>query len=227
MKIIALLASPHGLKGNTARLLKIVLEGAKKEGARTETIVINWTKVAPCLGCNVCHVKGRYRQRDDFEAIKEKIMQADALILATPNYIDQVSAQLKAFIDRCCGVVHCLGFEGRYGAAVLTSGGGGDKPIAGYLDQFLIKVGIRPVGGVWTAMRGIEGKDFPKDITKKALNLGKSIVAAVRDKPKAKKVKKEMKACRERMKALILYRKDEWPYEYKYWQEKRGIIAKD
>jgi multimeric flavodoxin WrbA len=41
MKIVALLGSPHGLKGNTARLLKIVLDGAKKEGARAETIMLS------------------------------------------------------------------------------------------------------------------------------------------------------------------------------------------
>jgi multimeric flavodoxin WrbA len=226
MKIIALLASPHGLKGNTARLLKIVIEGAKKAGARTETIIVNWKKVGPCIGCDICHIKGRCRQRDDFEAIKEKIMEADALILATPNYIDQVSAQLKAFIDRCCGVIHCLGFEGRYGAAVLTSGGGGDEPIAGYLDDFLIKVGIRPVGGVWTAMRGLDGKEFPADIAQKAFNLGEILVAAVRSKPKVKKVEKQMDACRERMQALVLYRKNEWPYEYQYWLEKQSSIAR-
>jgi multimeric flavodoxin WrbA len=220
MKIIAILASPHGLKGNTGRLLKIVLEGAKKEGAKVETILMNWEKVAPCLGCDVCHIKGRCKQKDDFESIKEKIINADALVLATPSYIDNVSAQLKAFMDRCCGVVHCLGFEGRYGAAVLTSGGGNEKPIAEAINGFLIKTGIRPVNGVWATMREISGKDFPKDITKQAMSLGKNIVDAVRSKPKNKKVEKQMNAFRERMRSLVLYRKEEWPYEYKYWQNK-------
>ncbi len=220
MKIIAILASPHGLKGNTARLLKIVLEGAKRKGAKTETIVLSGKSVAPCLGCNICHIKGKCRQKDDFEAIKEKIMGADALILATPNYIDQVSAQLKAFIDRCCGVVHCLGFEGRYGAAVITSGGGGDKPVAGYIERFLIKIGVRPVGSVCATMRGIEGSGFPGDIANKALALGEKIADSVNKKSKTKKVEREMNAFRERMKALIAYRKKEWPYECKYWETK-------
>ncbi len=127
MKIVALLASPHGLRGSTARLLKSVLEGAKSAGAKTETIVLTWDKVHPCLGCDGCHKTGRCRQKDDFEAIKEKILRADGLILATPNYIDYVSAQLKVFMDRCCGIVHCLGFEGRYGAVVVTSGGGAER----------------------------------------------------------------------------------------------------
>jgi len=221
MKIVALLGSPLGLKGNTARLLKIVLEAAKEEGARTETIVVNWKKVAPCLACDVCHIKGRCRQKDDFEAIKGKIMAADALIMATPNYIDHVSAQLKAFMDRCCGVVHCLGFEGRYGAAVVTSGGGNEKPIAEAMNYFLIETGIRPVGEVWATMMNVGEQDFPEDITNQALTLGKNIVAAVKNKIKTKKVEKQMQAFRKRMQSLVLYRKDEWHYEYKCWQEKK------
>ena len=221
MKIVALLGSPHGLKGNTARFLKIVLEGAKEEGARTETIVVNWKKVAPCLACDVCHIKGRCRQKDDFEAIKGKIMAADALIMATPNYMDHVSAQLKAFMDRCCGVVHRLGFEGRYGAAVVTSGGGNEKPIAEAMNYFLIKTGIGPVGEVWATMINVGEQDFPEDITNQALTLGKNIVAAVKNKIKTKKVERRMQAFRKRMQSLVLSRKDEWSYEYKYWQEKR------
>ena len=221
MKIVALLGSPLGLKGNTARLLKIVLEAAKEEGARTETIVVNWKKVAPCLACDVCHIKGRCRQKDDFEAIKGKIMAADALIMATPNYMDHVSAQLKAFMDRCCGVVHCLGFEGRYGAAVVTSGGGNEKPIAEAMNYFLIETGIRPVGEVWATMMNVGEQDFPEDITNQALTLGKNIVAAVKNKIKTKKVEKQMQAFRKRMQSLVLYRKDEWHYEYKCWQEKK------
>ena len=221
MKIVALLGSPHGLKGNTARLLKIVLEAAKEEGARTETIVVNWKKVGPCLACDVCHIKGRCRQKDDFEAIKGKIMAADALIMATPNYIDNVSAQLKAFMDRCCGVVHRLEFEGRYGAAVVTSGGGNEKPIAEAMNYFLIETGIRPVGEVWATMMNVGEQDFPEDITNQALTLGKNIVAAVKNKIKTKKVEKQMQAFRKRMQSLVLYRKDEWHYEYKCWQEKK------
>ncbi|HLA26631.1 MAG TPA: flavodoxin family protein [Syntrophales bacterium] len=221
MKIVALLGSPHGLKGNTARLLKIVLEGAKKEGARTEIIVVNWKKVGPCLACDVCHIKGRCRQKDDFETIKEKIMAADALIMATPNYIDNVSAQLKAFIDRCCGVVHCMGFEGRYGAAVVTSGGGNEKQIAEAMNYFLIQTGIRPVGEVWATMMNVGEQGFPEDITNQALTLGGNIVAAAKNKIKIKKVERQMQDFRNRMQSLMMYRKDKWPYEYRYWQKKR------
>ena len=95
MKIISLLASPHGLKGNTAALLRHVLEGAEAEGAQTEVIVLKGDTVLPCRACDACHKKGHCVQKDDFESMKEKIMAADGLVVASPNYIFNVSAQLK------------------------------------------------------------------------------------------------------------------------------------
>ena len=40
LKILAIVGSPHGAKGNTARLTRLVLEGAENEGARVETLYL-------------------------------------------------------------------------------------------------------------------------------------------------------------------------------------------
>ncbi|PIP08675.1 MAG: hypothetical protein COX51_03200 [Syntrophobacteraceae bacterium CG23_combo_of_CG06-09_8_20_14_all_50_8] len=89
------------------------------------------------------------------------------------------------------------------------------------MNYFLIETGIRPVGEVWATMMNVGEQDFPEDITNQALTLGKNIVAAVKNKIKTKKVEKQMQAFRKRMQSLVLYRKDEWHYEYKCWQEKK------
>jgi len=162
LDIISIVASPHGLKGNTARLLSHVLEGAEAEGAKTETIVLPGSTVLPCLACDTCHRKGRCPHDDEFESIKGKILESDGVVLASPNYIFSVSAQMKAFMDRCCGVIHCMAFEGRYGASVVTSGGGDEEPIAQYMNHFLLTTGIIPVGSVWATMGNMVGDDFPK-----------------------------------------------------------------
>ncbi|HZE21311.1 MAG TPA: flavodoxin family protein, partial [Desulfobaccales bacterium] len=141
MKIIAIVGSPHKAKGSTARLTQIVLQGAEQEGARAETIYLPGKTVLPCLGCDYCHKKGGCVQKDDFLEIQEKIREADGLVLGSPNYIFNVSAQMKAFLDRCGSMIHCLGFHGKYGASVVTSGGGDEEPIAGYLNHFLMITG--------------------------------------------------------------------------------------
>ena len=223
MKIISLVGSPHGLKGNTARLLSHVLEGAKAEGAKTDTIVLAGTNVLPCLACDTCHRKGRCPQKDEFESIKEKILESDGIVLASPNYIYSVSAQLKAFMDRCCGVVHCMAFEGKYGASVVTSGGGDEEPIAQFMNHFLITVGVIPVGSVWATMGAIIGEDFPEEITSQARHLGKKLVRFWKEKVVIPEVEEVRKSFTERMRRLMLYRKDEWPYEYEFWKKHGGL----
>lgn len=223
MKIIGLLGSPHGVRGNTGRLLQLVLDGAESAGAHTETLVIKGDLIKPCLGCDTCHKKGVCPQDDGFEDLKAKILAADGLILASPNYINSVSAQLKAFLDRCCGVIHRLGFEGRYGATVITSGGPDEPPIAEYMNRFLLTTGIRPVGAVWATMGLIRGQDFPGEIATLAEGLGRKLVAAWREKTLRPEVELQMNAFKERMKNLITYRREEWPFEYEYWCAYRGL----
>jgi multimeric flavodoxin WrbA len=224
MKIIALLGTPHGLKGHTARLLNIVLEGTAELGAEHETVVLKGRSVLPCLGCDVCHVKGTCAQKDDFESIKRKIIGADGLILASPNYIFSVSAQLKAFLDRCCGIIHTMGFAGKYGASVVTSGGGDEEPIASYLNHFMVTTGVVPVGSVWATMGNISGDEFPESIRNRALELGSKLADAIRDKAEPdRETARQLASFRERMKSLMLWRGDEWPYEYQYWRKHRGL----
>ena len=223
MKIISIIGSPHGEKGNTALLLNEVLKGAQHMGAQGETVFLKGGSVLPCLGCDKCHIKGRCLQKDEFETIKHKILEADGLILASPNYIFSVSAQLKAFMDRCCGVIHCMAFEGKYGASIVTSGGGDEKPIADYMNHFLITTGIHPVGSVWATMGDLPEGVFTEEICRKAFNLGEILVLAWKRKKRFKSVDKKMTAFRNRMQWLMEYRKEEWPYEYKYWQKYKGL----
>jgi multimeric flavodoxin WrbA len=223
MEVIGLLASPHGLKGNTAGLLELVMDGARNAGAGTETIVLPGGTVGPCKACDVCHVKGACPQKDDFESIKAKIYEADALVLASPNYIFHVSAQLKAFIDRCCGVIHCLSFKGKYGASVVTSGGGGEEAVAEYLDTFMVATGIAPVGRIGAAMAAAPGGVFPDDIKEDAAALGKKLVESCKTKAKFPEVEAAHSEFQERMRMLVTFRKDDWPYEYEYWQKHYGM----
>lgn len=223
MKILCILGSPRGNKGNTAALLRLVLAAAESRGAETEVIYIRGGEVKPCKACNTCHRKGVCPQKDSFNAIKEKALAADGIVLASPNYIFHVSAQIKAFLDRSSGLLHVMAFEGKYAASVVTSGGGEDKPIADYMNKFLARMGAVPVGSVWAKMGNIQGQDFPEDIRKKASALGKKLVKDWEDKKTPRGFEKQSALFRERMQSLMLWRKNEWPYEYEYWKKNRGL----
>ena len=220
MHIVSLVGSPHGPHGNTARLLQEVLGGATALGASTETIYLDGSNIRPCNGCDACHKIGRCVQDDDFEAVRARIKAADALVLASPNYIFSVSAQLKAFLDRCCGIVHLLDFSGKYGAAVITSGGGGDEPIIDYLHRFLTATGIHPVGGVHATMGALPEGEFTTGLKQEAQKLGGRLFSAWREKKRDPRIDMEIRVFSRRMQELVFWKKEEWPFEYQAWQSR-------
>ena len=99
MKLLAIVGSPR-LKGNTNYLVEQSLEEAAKLGAETEKIILSQYVVNPCLGHEDCASYDACRQKDDTGWILDRFCEADGVILATPVYYYNVSAQMKIFIDR-------------------------------------------------------------------------------------------------------------------------------
>ena len=99
MKILAIVGSPR-LKGNTNYLVDEALGEAAKLGAQTEKLILSQYEVSPCIGCDNCASLDSCLLKDDAEWILDKFCEADGIILATPVYYYNVSAQMKAFIDR-------------------------------------------------------------------------------------------------------------------------------
>ena len=99
MKILAIVGSPRP-KGNTNYLVDQALEEASKLGIETEKIVLSDCQVNPCLGHDNCASLDSCLQKDDTAVILDKFCQADGVLLATPVYYFNVTAQMKSFIDR-------------------------------------------------------------------------------------------------------------------------------
>lgn len=103
IKVLGIGGSPRR-GGNSDLLLDRALAGAAEAGADVERIVVARLKVAPCIACDGCWKTGRCVVADDFQAAYEKLIAAERIVLATPIYFMGISAQAKAFIDRCqCG----------------------------------------------------------------------------------------------------------------------------
>jgi multimeric flavodoxin WrbA len=101
-KILALFGSPRE-KGNSTTLAKKIILGAESKGATVESIYLNGLDIKPCQGCYACQAeesKGCIVD-DDMQDIYPKIIEADALIIASPVYYFTMSAQTKIFMDRC------------------------------------------------------------------------------------------------------------------------------
>ncbi len=99
LKILAIVGSPRQ-KGNTNYLVDEALGEAAKLGAQTEKLILSQYDVSPCIGCDNCASLDSCLLKDDAEWILDKFCEADGIILATPVYYYNVSAQMKTFIDR-------------------------------------------------------------------------------------------------------------------------------
>ncbi len=101
MKILGILGSPR-VGGNSDVLLSQALAGAKEQGATVEKIILDRKHIAGCKDCKKCNKKGVCVLKDDMAAIQEKILEAYAIVHASPVYFWAMTAQMKAYLDRWC-----------------------------------------------------------------------------------------------------------------------------
>ena len=224
MKILLINGSPRGMKGNTGRLLEEVLAGVAVEGGEVEIVNLAEKQLRPCVACDVCHVEGVCPVGDDYEEIKERLLASDGFILASPNYIFSVTAQMKTLFDRLNGLVHCLALEGKYGAAVETSGGGGDEEVLAYMERFIGVLGARSVGGIGSPMAGV--RSFPDEdaLFPRARELGRQLCLCIAEQRSFPEQEAVIAAFRDHMEGLVGYMGDYWPFERKQWERKRSGV---
>lgn len=114
--ILGINASPR-LYGNTYKLLRIALEGAKDAGAVTKIINLYDYKIKPCLGCVSDERKAcRYPcviQDDDMKELYDLILHSDGFVIATPVYWFNVPGVLKNLVDRLTALENMIVIDGR------------------------------------------------------------------------------------------------------------------
>jgi multimeric flavodoxin WrbA len=98
--VLGLAGSPR-TQGNTEILLDRALEGAASQGASVSKVALSRLKLAPCRGCERCFETGRCIVQDDYQELYDRLISVERLILASPIYFTNVTAQAKAMIDRC------------------------------------------------------------------------------------------------------------------------------
>jgi len=102
MKCLAIQSSPN-VDGLTAGSAQAVLDGFEAEGGEVELIHLNQMDVKHCIACEkgwgTCR-NGECIHDDDFETLRQKMGEADALVFATPVYWHDLSESAKRFLDR-------------------------------------------------------------------------------------------------------------------------------
>jgi multimeric flavodoxin WrbA len=124
MKVVAFNGS--GRKdGNTAILLKVVLEELSKEGVETELIQLAGKVPQGCIACYKCSENKDQKcavTKDSLNEYLTKMIEADGILLGSPVYFADATAGIKALIERCGMVSAANGglFQRKVGAAVAA-----------------------------------------------------------------------------------------------------------
>jgi multimeric flavodoxin WrbA len=124
MKVVAFNGSPRK-DGNTTILIRHVFRELEKEGIKTELVQLSGKEIHGCIACYRCFENKDQRcavKKDMANECIEKMIKADGMILGSPVYFTDVTAEMKALIDRAGFVSRANGgmYQNKVSAAVVA-----------------------------------------------------------------------------------------------------------
>jgi multimeric flavodoxin WrbA len=155
--------------GNTAMLIRRVLQILEAEGIETELIQLAGERISGCNACRTCFSTKNNScviEDDNVNAYIQKMVKADGVILGSPVYFSMMSPELKALIDRA-GYVALANdglFKRKVGAAVVAVRRAGAIPTFDAINHFfLISQMIVPASSYWNVGFGRKKGDVASD----------------------------------------------------------------
>ena len=168
MKVVAFNGSARK-DGNTAILINCVFDELENEGIETEMVQFSGESIRGCRACYQCFEKKDCQCSNDDDIANEciaKMIAADGIILASPTYFADISAELKALIDRTGLVSRANGdlFRRKVGAAVIAVRRGGAIHAFDSINHFfLISQMIIPGSIYWNMGFGLNRGEVNQD----------------------------------------------------------------
>lgn len=183
MKVLAINGSAR-MDGNTAILIGKVFEELNAAGIATEMIQFGSKNIEPCKACWACGGRNNCVHKNDiFQEVYEKMLDADGVILGSPVYSANVSANMQAFLERAA-VVCDMNPNGKtmkhkVGASVAAVRRGGALEAIDTMNHFFLNHEMYVVGSTyWNMVYGQMPGDVLKDAEGLAnmKNLGQNMV---------------------------------------------------
>jgi len=142
--ILAVSGSPRK-EGNTEILVNAALEPLAKEGSRINRFFLSEKKIAPCNACDACAESGICIVDDDWQELHDLILNTDAVIVGSPVYNRNITAQLLATFNRFHSITHHRPFKNKlcFGGAIAVGGSPNSQGITlNIIHNFFLSLGI-------------------------------------------------------------------------------------
>lgn len=166
MKVLGINGSARK-DGNTAMLIRKVFEELEAAGIETELVQFSGQIIEPCKACWACGgQKNCVHRKDIFRNVFEKMAGADGILLGSPAYSANVSANMQAFLERAAvvGDMNPGLFAHKVGAAVAAARRGGALQAVDAMNHFFLNHEMYVVGSVyWNMAYGQMPGDVWKD----------------------------------------------------------------
>ena len=154
--------------GNTAIMIRTIFEELQKEGISTELIQLPGVSIKPCRitqgkDCLACTGKENcVFEDDDFYDIFEKIKESDGLILGSPVYGADITAEMKIFLDRMglASIGNPEALRHKPGAAVCAVRRAGGMNTVNTMNNVML---FREMSTYWNMVYGKDVGDVLKD----------------------------------------------------------------
>jgi multimeric flavodoxin WrbA len=168
MKVVAFNGSPRK-EGNTAILLNLVLDELRTEGIETELVQLAGETLSGCIACYKC-VENKDQKcavvKDRVNEYIAKMREAQGIVLGSPTYISDMTANMKALIERSALVSRHNEnlFKRKVGAAVVAVRRAGSTHVLSSMNYFfLITQMIVPGSSYWNLGIGKNPGDVKND----------------------------------------------------------------
>lgn len=166
IKVLAINGSAR-INGNTDILIRRIFEKFNASGIETETAQFAGNNIEPCKACFACGGIGNCVHRKDcFQDVFEKMKLADGIILGSPVYSANVTANMQAFLERAavvCDMNPGL-LKHKIGAGIVSARRGGALNAIDIMNHFFLNHEMFVVGSTyWNMVYGQMPGDVLKD----------------------------------------------------------------
>lgn len=166
MKVLAINGSARK-NGNTDILIRRIFEKLNAAGIETEAVQFAGNIMEPCKACFACGGKENcVHKKDRFQEVFEKMKGVDGIVLGSPVYSANISANMQAFLERAavvCDMNPGL-LKHKIGACLVSARRGGALNAIDAMNHFFLNHEMFVVGSTyWNIAYGQMSGDVLKD----------------------------------------------------------------
>lgn len=136
MKVVGFSGSPRK-NGSTNALIKRMLKKAEDNDHNTSMYYLNDFNINPCQACKYCVENEGCDLDDDINELHKAVDNADYVIIGSPIYYGEVSAQTKLFADRFYSIFNSKtrNFKGKKAILIYTQANPDPRTYENYIEH--------------------------------------------------------------------------------------------